>query len=314
MARFNPLHYLEAATGKLSSSTYLVSPKWLNANLPNVTVLDGSWYLPTAKRDPAAEYHAGPRIPGARFFDIDGIADKSTNLPHMLPPADQFAQAMSRLGVSHEKPIVVYDNSGLFSAARVWWTLRCFGHKQAAVLDGGMPAFKAEGFPVEAGAASEHLPIAEEAWALDNKVVRSLSDVLANISAWERGDEPATSLVVDARPGPRFTGEAPEPRPGLPSGHIPHSRSVPATNLLDLSNHNRLLPEADIRKIFAAAGAPVDYSEGDIITSCGSGVTASILYLALAMCGRPTERMGLYDGAWTEYAGKDSTVKTAGPA
>ena len=312
------MHYLEAAGRQMTGSTALVSPAWLSANLSACTVLDATWHMPAANRDPRLEHKNGPRIPGSRHFNVDDISDKSSTLPHMLPPAREFAAHMARLGVSHSRPVVVYDSYGLFSAARVWWTLKAFGHPLTAVLDGGLPAWTAAGYPLETGelsgsdGASSAPPVPEEQWTLDGGMVRDISQMLANVAAWESG-LPTRDLVADARPLGRYTGDAPEPRPGLPSGHIPHSRSVPFATLLDPTDHNRLLPEGELRKVLSSAGVPVDYASGKLVTSCGSGVTASIIYLALAMCGRPLSETALYDGAWTEYGAHPSAPKATGP-
>jgi thiosulfate/3-mercaptopyruvate sulfurtransferase len=331
MPRFSAAHFLEAATaGPMGPATCLVSPQWLRANAGAVTVLDASWHMPAAKRDARAEHSAGPRVPGSAFFDIDAVADKATALPHMLPPAGEFAAAVAALGVRRSRPVVVYDTAGLFSAARAWWTLKAFGHPAAAVLDGGLPGWLACGGPVETGppAAPPAPPAPLEAWSLDAGMVADLRHMTATAAAWDAaavgvdgshrptgGGGSRLDLMVDARPAGRFTGEAPEPRPGLPSGHIPHARSVPFSALLDAAEGStRLLPADRLRQVLADAGVPVDYARGRIVTSCGSGVTASVVYLALAACGRPTGGTALYDGSWTEYAAHPDAPRATGPA
>lgn len=335
MPRFNAAHFLEAATaGPVGPATCLVSPQWLRANAGAVTVLDASWHMPAAGRDPRAEHAAGPRLPGSAFFDIDGVADKTTTLPHMLPPAAEFAAAVAALGVRRSRPVVLYDTLGLFSAARAWWTLKAFGHPAAAVLDGGLPAWVAAGGPVESGppAAPPPPPAPVEDWTLDGGMVADLRHMLATSAAWAAAaaasagssaaggaQPPSLDLMVDARPAGRFTGEAPEPRPGLPSGHVPHARSVPHATLLEAaadggSGGTRLLPADRLRAVLAAAGVPVDYARGRIVTSCGSGVTGAVVYLALAACGRPLGATALYDGSWTEYAAAPGAPVATGPA
>jgi thiosulfate/3-mercaptopyruvate sulfurtransferase len=270
------------------ASQTLVTTDWLAARLgePEVTIVDGSFYLPALKRDAQTEFLAG-HIPGAVFFDIDAIADRSTDLPHMLPDAAQFAQQVGELGVGHDDTIVVYDGSGLGGAPRVWWTLRVFGARQVYILDGGLPKWQAESRPVEGG-APQRTPRKFE--ALFNKShVATASDVhqaLLNSAA----------QVVDARPAARFRGEAPEPRPGIRGGHMPGALNVPVTELIEAG---RLVAPDKILELFKAGGVDLDRP---VITSCGSGVTAATLWLALDAIGRPPQ--ALYDGSWTEWGGR----------
>lgn len=278
---------------KAPSPAHLVSTDWLATRLgePDLAVLDASWYLPAMNRDGRAEYLAG-HIPGAAFFDIDEIADHSTSLPHMLPDQDAFARAMGELGVGDGMEVVVYDGAGLFSAPRVWWMLRIFGVRNVHVLDGGLPKWTAEGRPVERGAPKRRdgQPAGTQFTArFDEGAVASFDDV-------RRALESGVAQVADARSAPRFNGEAPEPRPGLPSGHMPGACNVPATSLVA---DGRLKPTDAVLRAFAQAGVDPDRP---LITSCGSGVSAAILNLALAMANKPAPR--LYDGSWSEWAAR----------
>ncbi len=269
-------------------SKWLVSTEWLAERLgrPEVVVVDGSYYLPAQKRDAPAEYAAG-HIPGAVFFDIEKVADDSTDLPHMLPGPDQFGQAAGALGIGKGDTIVVYDGAGLFSAPRVWWTFRLFGAQNVFILDGGLAKWKAEGRPVDANAIKpEPRRFAAE---MDTRLVAGLADVqmaLAN----------AKIQIVDARSAERFRGEAPEPRPGLRAGHMPGAFNVPSTAVME---NGRLRSPDELRKAFIAGG--VDLNK-PVITSCGSGVTAATLWLALDAIGKTP--VGLYDGSWTEWGGR----------
>jgi thiosulfate/3-mercaptopyruvate sulfurtransferase len=270
------------------SSRWLVSTDWLAARLdaPDTAVVDGSFYLPAMKRDAAAEYLAG-HIPGAARFDIDAIADHANPLPHMLPGREQFARQVGELGIADTDTIVVYDGAGLFSAPRVWWTFRLFGAAQVFILDGGLPKWKAESRPLEQGTV-ERAPRTFRA--------REPHDVVASLAAVQAALGDKSAQVVDARSADRFRGEAPEPRPGVRSGHMPGSFNVPSTAIVE---NGRLLPPARLRQAFAAGGVDIDRP---IITSCGSGVSAAAMWLALDALGR--EPKALYDGSWSEWGAR----------
>jgi len=259
-------------------------------------VLDGSWYLPTASRDPRAEFAAG-HIAGARFFDLDRASDPATALPHMLPPAEQFTRQMRELGIRRNQAIVVYDGSGAnLSAPRVWWMFRVFGHEKVAVLDGGFGKWVREGRSIEGGAAPPPASGDFEA-RLDRSAVRDLASVLDNVTSRKE-------LVVDMRPAGRFTGRDPEPRAGIRSGHIPGSVSLPYAELVNADG--TLLPPERLRARLTGAGLALDRP---IIATCGSATSACALVLALETLG--FHRHAVYDGAWTEWGGRnDMPVET----
>lgn len=268
----------------------LVETDWLADNLDAVKVLDGSWYLPAQKRDPVAEYHAG-HIPGAQFFHIDEIADPDSDLPHMLPSTEDFGKAIGAMGITNSDRIVVYDGIGLQSAARVWWEFRAFRHYDVAVLNGGLPKWKAEGRPLETT-----VPQPERATfgaKLDSGAVRTIDQLLANI-------EEGTEQVLDVRPAGRFNATEPEPRPGMRGGHIPGAKNLVYTGIL---NEDRTLKSAD--EIAAALEAAGIDKSGPIVTSCGSGITASAMALGLHLIGH--DQWAVYDGSWTEWGGRTDT-------
>jgi thiosulfate/3-mercaptopyruvate sulfurtransferase len=271
----------------------LVSTAWLADALdaPDLVVFDATKYLPNEGKDGAALF-AERHIPGARFFDIDIVADPETSLPHMVPTPGRFERLIAALGVSNASRIVFYDQKGIASSARGWWMMGLFGHDQAAVLDGGLPKWLAEERPVESGAPVVRSPGHFVATYRATRV-RGIGDMM----------EPDPGrIVLDARPAGRFTGAMPEPRPGLPSGHMPGSRSIPSTSLLNLDG--TMLPPEQLRSIFGAHGA--DGSK-PVVTSCGTGVTATILTLGLVRAGLPIG--AVYDGSWTEWAGRPDTIK-----
>ncbi len=280
----------------------LISTAGLAARLgdPEIRVLDASWYLPDHHRDSAAEYLEA-HIPGAVPFDIDAVADTESGLPHTLPRPAFFAAAVAALGVGNDHFVVVYDGMGFFSAPRVWWMFRVFGHDRVAVLDGGFPKWRAEDRARDSGPASPAPAPRPFRCQFRGTMVRGLADMRGNIDS-------AAALVLDARGPGRFAGSDPEPRPGVRPGHIPGSRNLPYGRLCDTEDGTMADP-ATLTGLFASLGAGDDRA---VVCSCGSGVTACVLALGLHVLGR--KDVAVYDGSWSEWGTRDDTPVETGPA
>ena len=279
----------------------LVSAAWLHARLadPLLVILDASWYLPTMARQPQAEFLAA-HLPGARFFDLDASSAPDAALPHTLPSEEHFARTAQRFGITPAHTVVVYDGSGAnLSAGRVWWMFRVFGHQRVAVLDGGIGAWRRAGYAIASGEASASAAVPLYPAVRNAALVRDADAV----QAWLDG----AGQLADARPSARFTGEAPEPRPGLRGGHMPGARSLPFTAVVDADG--LLLPPDQLRARFAAAGLD---PAAPMICSCGSGTSAGALLLALATLGQ--DSVPIYDGAWSEWGGDPARAVVTGPA
>ncbi|KAJ9139601.1 hypothetical protein P3X46_030321 [Hevea brasiliensis] len=301
----------------LSTNEPVVSVDWLHANLtePDMKVLDASWYMPDEKRNPIQEYQVA-HIPGALFFDVDGISDRSTNLPHMLPSEEAFAAAVSALGIENKDGLVVYDGKGIFSAARVWWMFRVFGHDKVWVLDGGLPRWRASGYDVESSASGDAILKASAASEAIEKVYQGQAvgpitfqtkfqpHLVWTLEQVKRNIEDKSHQQIDARSKARFDGAAPEPRKGIRSGHVPGSKCIPFPHMLDASQ--TLLPADELKKRFDQEGISL---ESPVVTSCGTGVTACILALGLHRLGN--RDVAVYDGSWTEWGAHTDTPITS---
>jgi thiosulfate/3-mercaptopyruvate sulfurtransferase len=278
------------------TSPFIVDADWLEQRLgtPGLSIVDASWYLPAQRRNAKAEYDAA-HIPGAIFFDQDVVVDPDSPLPHTLPRPEVFAQHVGSMGISADDTIVVYDGPGMFSAPRVWWMFRVMGVFQVYVLDGGFDGWKTEGRSITA----ERTRIAPCVFFanFDEERVADLADMRRIVKTGE-------SQVADARPTGRFQGIEPEPRPGVRSGHMPGAKSVPA---LTLSENGKLLPVNRLKEVLKDAG--IDLSK-PVVTSCGSGITAAAITLALESVGHTDNK--LYDGSWTEWGGRSDTPVETG--
>lgn len=301
------------STHSVSTTEPVVSVDWLHANLreSDIKVLDASWYMPDEQRNPLQEYQVA-HIPGALFFDVDGISDRTTNLPHMLPSEEAFAAAVSALGIENKDGVVVYDGKGIFSAARVWWMFRVFGHDRVWVLDGGLPRWRASGFDVESSASGDAILKASAASEAIEKVYHGQAvgpvtfltkyqpHLVWTLEEVKKNLEEQTHQHIDARSKARFDGVAAEPRKGIRSGHVPGSKCIPFAQMLDGSQ--TLLSADQLKKKFEQEGISLDKP---VITSCGTGVTACILALGLHQLGKTD--VPVYDGSWTEWGAQEDT-------
>lgn len=265
----------------------LVTTDWLAAHLKNVRVVDANWYMPDDPRNAESDYLAS-HIPGAVHFGIDAVADHATDLPHMMPAPGQFAEQVGEIGIDNDTMVVVYDHTGLFSAPRVWWMLKVMGHDKVAVLDGGLPKWRAERRPVESGrvtaAPAVFIP------APRPQLIRQFDDVMGIV-------RDRSAQMVDARSAARFTAQEPEPRSGVRGGHMPGAANVPWRAVVKADG--TLKSEDELHATFANAGVDL---HAPIVTTCGSGISAAILMLALQRVGAP--KVALYDGSWTEWGGR----------
>lgn len=274
----------------------LVTTEWLATHLsePHIKPVDASWYLPQMNRDPKAEFEAA-HIPGAVFFDIDAVSDTKSPYPHTLPAPDDFAEAAGKLGLSNEDHIIVYDTAGLMSAPRVWWMFKTMGHEKVSVLNGGFKKWQAEHRHVKAGRPEKKAKCFTASLRKEN--LRTLDEMRGLL-------ESGKAQILDARSKGRFEGTAPEPRPGLASGHMPGSLNLPFDALA--TPEGTVKPKSELKALFKDAGLAL---EKPVVTTCGSGVTAAALYLALTHLGK--DDLALYDGSWAEWAAQpDAPIET----
>ncbi|KAF9183700.1 hypothetical protein BGZ51_003849 [Haplosporangium sp. Z 767] len=290
----------------------MLSVSELKSRLGGPVVLDGSWHMPATKRDPIAEFKEIGHIPGARYFDIESIKDKSSSLPHMMPSAEQFAAQVGELGISNDDHVVVYDTVGFFSAPRVYWMFKAFGHNKVSVLDGGFKAWKAAGYPIEHGEAKIE-PKTFKTGGLDKNMIRYYDQIL-QIAKDQDGNQHIT--IIDARSSDRFSGAAPEPRVGLSSGHMPGAKNISFKELFDMESgkfhsNEQILKTfhdagVDVEQLTAAGSSGQQGKDREVILSCGSGVSACVLYFALERLG--VKNLAVYDGSWSEYASRPESI------
>ncbi|HEV7433654.1 MAG TPA: 3-mercaptopyruvate sulfurtransferase [Pseudorhizobium sp.] len=278
------------------SSRFVVSSEWLDRELgaPDLRIVDASFYLPAQQRNAEAEYAAG-HIPGAVRFNHDAVADHSSDLPHMVPSPEVFAEAVGRMGISESDRIVIYDGPGIFSAPRGWWLFRIMGAQNVFILDGGLDGWKAEGRPLETD-------VPAPAPALFNPAFRP--EKVIDLDTMKAIVDARSIQVADARSAARFTAAEPEPRQGLRAGHMPGAKNLPSSLF---STNGKLKPMPELRRILEDAGLDLGRP---VVTSCGSGITAAIITLALESLGHQDN--ALYDGSWTEWGGRSDTSVVAG--
>lgn len=272
-----------------------------------VKVVDGTWFMPAEKKN-AYENYKNARIPGAVHFDIDAVCDLTTTLPHMFPTPEFFAEKVGAMGIKETDTIVIYDQLGLFSAARVWHTFKVFGAKNVSILDGGFPAWQHQALPIDSGEPTEEKKERNFIPALQRDKFKTVDQMVTNTATAQSSGGKGGTVVVDARSSGRFSGKDPEPRPGLSSGHIPHSINLPFGELLTkdpVTGATHLKNKEALLKVFQQVGVPTTDTKVPIITTCGSGVTASVIALALHECGY--SNVAVYDGSWTEWASTAGT-------
>ncbi|KMZ60444.1 Thiosulfate sulfurtransferase [Zostera marina] len=304
-----------SAFATIPANDPVVSADWLHDNIKDhhIKILDASWYMPDDQRNPFQEFQTA-HIPGSLFFDLDGISDRTSNLPHMLPSEEGFSAAVSALGIDNKDGVIIYDGKGIYSAARVWWMFRVFGHNKVWVLDGGLPQWRALGYDVESVSSGDAILKSSAASDVVGNIYQGLSSdypitfqaklqrhLVWNFDQIKQNMEEQSHQHLDARSKGRFDGTAAEPRKGLKSGHIPGSKCISFNELLDSSNQTLLLAR-DISKRFYGGDIRLD---GDVVISCGTGVTACIVALGLHRLGKSDVK--IYDGSWTEWASKPDT-------
>ncbi|THH21566.1 hypothetical protein EW146_g38 [Bondarzewia mesenterica] len=312
-----PMQSFSVIRGSLPKTPLLITPRELHETLrssSDVSILDASWLMPNSPRI-AKEEFMSKRIPGARYFDLDQVASPSElGLKHMMPSRPIFSEAMEKLGIKPSDHVIIYDSQGIFSSPRALFTFKAFGHHRASVLDGGLPRWEAEGLSTESGPPDDVRKTSYPALAPDESIIKSYTQVVNN-SEIELSKDPTAELVLDARARGRYLGTDPEPRPGLPSGHIPHSFSIPfnaflRTNTVPNSTtmYTTFLPPAELRqKLVESVGEDntqaIIRGERKVITSCGSGMTAGVLWLGLKLIAE-SSRVAIYDESWTGYASR----------